>query len=345
MHAAVKLNGNEFQITNISLFNNGDYLRGHGVVNIIGDKQYWGEFHAAIEDLAKYSALLQKPIVPEPLAGGAVIDWTGEGSAKGHSGQFSASLRKLRSLGATAALLHPINAEFEGDYAPGMMGFNKFLLSDDDSSFTATVGIVNKALSLQGIRLYNKQALWLEGDAVLPLDLWNAWPNTSLATLLDDKTVSKVNLTAYDLELRDASLLTGWKFPIAGVVRGNLTAEGSLGSLKTSGKFTVNKAQIPIGWSGQLLHRGGKRGLARGADVARGEIDRPSSRRRFLRHRRCRFYQSPHPNLKLDVAIAKSSDLFLAGMPPPASRMGRRSCRSPVRPAARSSLAKRKFRH
>jgi hypothetical protein len=60
LQAAVRLNGNEFQITNVSLFNNGDYLRGHGVVNIIGDKQYWGEFHASIEDLAKYSASLQK---------------------------------------------------------------------------------------------------------------------------------------------------------------------------------------------------------------------------------------------------------------------------------------------
>ena len=253
LHAGVKLNGNEFQITNVSIFNNGDYLRGHGVVNILGDKQYWGEFHASIEDLAQYAAILQKPIVPEPLAGGAVIDWSGEGSAKGHSGQFSAKLRKLRSLGATATLLHPINADFEGDYAPGMMQFSRFMLSDDNSSFTANIGIGNKALSLQGIRLSNKQALWLEGDALLPLDVWNAWPNTTLAKLLDDRTVSRVNLTAHDLELRDASLLTGMKFPIQGLVRGNLIAEGPLGNLQTSGKFTLSKAVIPLGWSGEAL--------------------------------------------------------------------------------------------
>ena len=318
LHAGVKLNGNEFQITSVSLFNNGDYLRGHGVVNIIGDKQYWGEFHASIEDLAKYSAILQKPIVPEPLAGGAVIDWTGEGSAKGHSGQFSARLRKLRSLGATAALLHPINADFEGNYAPGMMGFSRFLLSDDDSSFTANVGIVNKALSLQGIRLLNKQALWLEGDALLPLDLWNAWPNTSLATLLDDETVSKVNLTAYNLELRDASLLTGWKFPIQGVVRGNLVAEGPLGGLKTSGKLTLSKAQIPIGWrgdfltvvegeaslDGQTLHLAKLTGRHPSGDFsASGDVD---------------FTNLRDPTLKLEVASVKS-DVTVFGREEPAS--------------------------
>jgi hypothetical protein len=306
LQAAVRLNGNEFQITNVSLFNNGDYLRGHGVVNIIGDKQYWGEFHASIEDLAKYSAILQKPVVPEPLAGGAVIDWTGEGSAKGHSGRFSARLRKLRSLGATAALLHPINADFEGSYAPGMMQFSRFLLSDDDSSFTANVGIGNKALSLQGIRLYNKQSLWLEGDALLPLDVWSAWPNTSLATLLDDQTVSKVNLTAYDLQLRDASLLTGWKFPIQGIVRGNLVAEGSLGNLKTTGKVSLAKATIPMGctgvtltavdgeaaFDGQNLHVAKFAGSQPIGDFsAAGDVD---------------FTNLRDPTLKLDVITAKS---------------------------------------
>lgn len=253
LHAGVKLTGNELQLTNISLFNNGDYLRGHGVVNIIGDKQYWGEVHASIEDLAQYSALLQKPIVPEPLAGGANIDWSGEGSAKGHSGKFSARLRKLRSLGTTAALLHPINADLDGNYAPGMMQFSRFLLSDDVSSFTANVGVGNKALSFQDIKLYHQQALWLEGDALLPFDVWNAWPNTTLAKLFDDQTVCKLNLTAHNLDLREASLLTGWKFPIEGVVTGNVVAEGPVNGLKTGGKLTLTKAQIPLGWSGELL--------------------------------------------------------------------------------------------
>ncbi|MDR3401204.1 MAG: translocation/assembly module TamB domain-containing protein [Chthoniobacter sp.] len=316
LHAGVKLNGNEFQITNVSLFNNGDYLRGHGVVNIIGDKQYWGEFHASIEDLAKYSAILQKPIVPEPLAGGAIIDWTGEGSAKGHSGQFSARLRKLRSLGATAALLHPINADFEGSYAPGMMLFDRFLLSDDDSSFTANVGIGNKALSLQGIRLYNKQALWLEGDAFLPLDVWNAWPNTSLATLLDNQTVSKVNLTAYNLELRDASLLTGLKFPIQGIVRGNLVAEGPLGALKTSGKFTLSKAQIPLGWSGDLLTVMEAAGALDGQTLQVAKFTGRHPTGDFSATGQVDFANIRDPNLNLEVTSTKSSfNVFGSGSP------------------------------
>ena len=253
LDASIVLNGNEYQISNVSVRNGADYLSGSGVVNIVGDKQYWGELHASVQDLAKYAAILQQPIVPEPLAGGAIIEWDGEGSAKGHSGKFFARLHKVRSLGATAALLHPVNADFEGSYSHGGMVFSNFAVSDDDTSFTAHVGVVDKAVSLQGMRLMHGQSLWLEGDALLPLDVWNAWPNTSLATLLDDHTVGKLNVTAYDLSLHETAQLTGLRFPIEGLVRGNVTAEGPLGALKSSGALTLTKARLPLGWSGDAL--------------------------------------------------------------------------------------------
>ena len=253
LDASIVLNGNEYQISNVSVRNGADYLSGSGVVNIVGEKQYWGELHASVQDLANYAAILQQPIVPESLAGGAFIDWDGEGSAKGHSGKFLARLRKVRSLGATAALLHPINADFEGSYSHSGMVFSTFALSDDDSSFTAHVGVVDKAVSLQGMRLMHRQTLWLEGDALLPLDVWNAWPNTSLATLLDDHTVGRLAVTAYDLSLRETARLTGLRFPIEGLVRGNVTAEGPLSALKTGGTLTLSKARLPLGWSGGAL--------------------------------------------------------------------------------------------
>ncbi len=253
LHATLKLNGNELQLTNLSIFNDGDYVRGRGVVNILGDKQYWGELRASIDELGRYSALLQKPIVPEPLAGGATIDWTGEGSAKGHTAKFMARLRKLRSLGASSALLHPINADFEGTYQPGAVLFSNFVLSDDHSSFTANVSVGNKALSLQNIRFQRGPAVQLEGDALLPLDVWQAWPNTNLATLLNDTTVSKVHLKVNDLDLRAASQLTGWSFPIEGTARGEIIAEGALGAIVSRGGLSLTKAQIPVGWTGLLL--------------------------------------------------------------------------------------------
>lgn len=253
LHATLKLNGNELQLANLAIFNDGDYVRGRGVVNILGDKQYWGELRASIDDLGRYAAILQKPIVPEPMAGGAIINWSGEGSAKGHTGKFFARLRKLRSLGASAARLHPINAELEGTYAPGSMLFSQFALADDESSFTANVAVGNKALTLQGIRFLRGKTLELEGDALLPLDVWKTWPNTSLETLLDDTTVGRLTLTAHGLDLHAFAQLSGFVFPLEGLVRGKISAEGPLGAIKSSGQFALSKATIPLGWTGLLL--------------------------------------------------------------------------------------------
>jgi hypothetical protein len=253
LHAAVKLNGKEVQIANVELINRDDYLRGRGLVKLTSPPVYWGELRLAVDDLANYAAFFQKPVLPEPLAGGAIIDWTGEGSKVGQSGKFLARLRKVRSLGATAQSLHPINAELEADYAQGSMQFSRFVLSDDDSSFTANIAVGNKALNLQGIRLMHKGAVQLEGDALLPLDVWQQWPNVSLAKLLTEDVVSRVNLTARKLDLAEASLLTGWKFPVGGIVDGTLTADGSVNGLKLGGRLSVAQGRIPLGWSGDII--------------------------------------------------------------------------------------------
>jgi hypothetical protein len=254
LHAAVKLNGKEVQIANVELINRDDYLRGRGLVRLTSPPVYWGELRLAVDDLANYAAFFQKPVLPEPLAGGAIIDWTGEGSKAGQSGKFLARLRKVRTLGATAQSLHPINAELEADYALGSMQFSRFVLSDDDSSFTANINVGNKALNLQGIRLVHNGAVQLEGDALLPLDVWQQWPTVSLAKLLTEDVVSRVNLTARKLDLAEASLLTGWKFPVGGIVDGTLTADGSIKGLKLGGGLSIAQGRIPLGWSGDIIN-------------------------------------------------------------------------------------------
>jgi hypothetical protein len=46
------------------------------------------------------------------------------------------------------------------------------------------VSVQEKSVELRGMRLMHGQKLWLEGDALLPLDFWHHWPNTSLASLI-----------------------------------------------------------------------------------------------------------------------------------------------------------------
>ncbi len=253
LHAALKLEGNECQFSNLEIFNNGDYVRGWGSVNIFGERQYRGRLRASIEDLATYAAILQKPVFPEPLAGKALVEWSGEGSAKGQSGEFVAQLNKIRTLGALASQLHPINIDLQGTYTRGGTQFSHFALSDDESALTANVGFGNSALSLKEIRLTHGTHVALQGDALLPLDVWRAWPNTSLAQLLNTDTVSAVNLTATRLDLRAASLLTGWNFPVAGMLDGTLSLSGPVKTLNSAGTLKLTNGRIPLGWSGDSL--------------------------------------------------------------------------------------------
>ncbi len=247
LHAAVRLHGNECEFSNVELFNRGDYIRGRGVVNIVGATQYWGELRGSVDELATYASILQKPIVPEPMAGGAVVEWSGEGSTQRHSGKFRAKLKMLRSLGALAAQLHPINADLEATYASDGMQFSQVTLADEQSSLSAKVDVGNKALALRGMRLVTGSQLTLEGDATLPLDVWREWPNTSLDSLINSETTSAVKLIATNLDLHSASQLTGWNFPIAGTVNGAISATGPISALVMNGKFTLAGGQIPLG--------------------------------------------------------------------------------------------------
>ncbi len=315
LHATLKLNGNELQLANLSLFNQGDFVRGKGVVNILGDKQYWGDLHASIEDLARYAALLQKPIVPEPIAGGAVVDWTGEGSARGHTGKFFARLAKLRSLGATSTLLHPINADFDGTYQPGAILFSRFALSDDLSSFTANVSVVEKAVRLQGIRFIHGPALQLEGDAVLPLDVWQSWSDANAAKLLSDATPSRVHLVANDLDLRAASLLTGWNFPIAGIVRGEVNAEGPIGALATSGNVSLTEGRLPLGWSGLVLDEASGEGSLAGQTFTIGKLAGKLPTADVQLQGAVDFTKIRDPQLKVAVTTSRAAWQLFPGIP------------------------------
>jgi hypothetical protein len=253
LHAAVKLSGNEFQILNLELFNGADYLRGHGGLNILGPSQYWGEFRASIDELSLYAALLQKPILPEPLAGGAVVEWTGEGSQKGSTGKFLAKLNKVRSAVPSGPQPHPVNLTVEGAYSKGGAQLSKFLLSNDNSQFTADIALGDHALSIKDLRVLHADKLALEGSALLPFDVWQGWPNTSLAQLLNGDTVSDVSLNAHGLDLDRASQLLGLRSPFGGLLNGSFKASGPSSAFRTQGDLALSKGTLPLTASGAPL--------------------------------------------------------------------------------------------
>ena len=255
LRASVKLNGNELDVANLELTNKNDFVRGNGTVNILGaQRRYKAALKASVDDLTRYSAILQKPIVPQPLAGGLVVDWSGDGVGGLHSGAFTAQLKKFRPISLTEPKANPLNADVEATYSPGNIAFTRFWIWDNAVNLSAKVTAAPKSLNLQSIRLAQGQGqnakVWLEGDALLPFDVWSAWANGSLADLLEFDSPCKLNLTAKNLDLRETGLLSGREQPVKGELDASLTADGTLNDIKTNGRVQLKKWQVALGEAG-----------------------------------------------------------------------------------------------
>ncbi len=254
LNAALVLHERELQIINAQFLHGDDYLRGVGKISLAGDGAYEGIVRLSARDLAEYQTLLGPPVLPSPPGGRTVIDWQGSGKAAKHEGKFKARLAGVGILGGKGARpTHPLDATIEGRYSGEQMQFDKFELSENGTSLTATVAVGPSAVNLRGIRLSEKGNTILEGDALLPLNLWQRWPDVDFGGLLNEDTVARVNLSAKNLDLRKASLLTGIEWPLAGMVNGTLSVDGALKSLQLGGSLSLQNARIPLNWSGSSV--------------------------------------------------------------------------------------------
>ena len=244
-NAGIKLDGNELQIVNLEAVNGTDFVRGKGAINILGERRYQGEVKASIEELATYAPLLKKPIVPAPLAGRLVVDWSGDGSTGAHSGAFTAHFGKLRTQGtAEVPATLPIDADLEGTYAPGVLALNKCILANDETRIEGRLAANDKTVRLEGIKLTQKKAPWLEGDAVLPFNLFQWWVEPGMAALAPDAPF-KARITAKGVQMEDVAHLTGRPLPIRGQLSGTLQTESTLRTLRMNGAIKLTRGQIP----------------------------------------------------------------------------------------------------
>lgn len=251
VQAALLFHGRELKVITAQCLHGEDYLRGTGQISL-GDGSYSGEWRLSARDLATYKAVLTPHFLPAPLGGGVDATWAGTGSGARHEGKFGVQLRRFHFLGPGGTL--PLDAECQGKYRPGEVQLENLRLAEDGTSLTAGVSIGPSAVNVRGLRVQHQGRLWLQGDAFLPLDLWQRWPDVNFARLLNDDTVSSIRLAATDLDLRQASRLTGIDWPLAGTITGLVSADGALGSLKLGGSLQLAGGRVPLNWQGTSVH-------------------------------------------------------------------------------------------
>ncbi len=247
---ALVFSGRELQIINAQFENDADYLRANGTVSL-DTGGFDGRVRASIDDLRLYGALLGPPALPAPIAGSATLSWTGKWTDEERKGDFTARLGRFHLLGANAT--HPVDAELSGTIEREHLLFDRFKISQNGTTLTASVGVGPSLVNLSGLRLQKNGETWLEGDALLPLDLWQRWPDVTFTSLLNEDTVGRIRLTAKDLRLADTALLTGIEWPLGGTLNGTLLADGSLKSLKLGGGFSLTNGKIPLNWNGGVV--------------------------------------------------------------------------------------------
>ncbi len=247
---ALVFKGREIQIINAQFENDDDYLRASGTVSL-DHGGFDGRVRLSVADLKTYGALLGPPILPTPIAGGATIAWTGKWVGDQRKGDFTGKLRRFHLLGSSAT--HPLDAELAGTIEKEQIFFDRFKLNQNGTTLTAAIGVGPSLLNLSDLRLQKNGETWLEGDALLPLDVWQRWPQFDFATLLNEDTVGRIRLTAKNLRLADAALLTGYEWPISGVLNGTITADGSLKNTALGGSLTLSAAKLPLDKKGTFI--------------------------------------------------------------------------------------------
>jgi hypothetical protein len=244
---ALVFSGRSVQIVNAQFDNEDDYLRANGTVSL--DRGGLdGRVRLSVSDLRRYGALLGPPILPAPVAGSANLSWAGKWTGEHRKGDFTAKLGRFHFLGSNAT--HPLDVELSGTIEREQMLFDRFKVSQNGTTLTASVGVGPSLVNLNGLRLQNNGETWLEGDALLPLDLWQRWPDVNFTKLLNEDTVGRIRLTAKELRLADTALLTGVEWPLAGTLSGTVSADGALKSVKLGGALSLKNGRIPLDWNG-----------------------------------------------------------------------------------------------
>lgn len=242
-NAAARIRGNELQVRHFELLRGDDFVRGECVVNILGTKQYWAELKASIADLKTYSPLVQPPIAPTAFSGGLDVEWSGDGTAKAHSGAFQATFRQLFPLEIRTTSA-PLDGTMVATYSPGHIFFSTFELGSGQTNFKSRVTVAPDYIKLEDMHIQQDGQSRLAGSALLPVNAWAGWASADFDDVVRSDGKIAATLQATALPLGESLRLTGKSIPIKGLLDGDLTLTGSLEDLHASGTFTLDEGSV-----------------------------------------------------------------------------------------------------
>lgn len=242
LHAAIKLQGEDIELLNFELTQGSDFLRGKGMLRVGEAWWYQGELHGKVRDLAKYASLLQPPLVSQPYAGGIDFDWSGKGAQSEREGKVRAQFRQLRPVKPQESWGLPMDGGISGSYDKNGVEVELASLGDEQIEVRTRASFGDLGVRLSNLTVMQGQATVLEGEALLPMEIWNAWPQIDWARVLKESGPVELRVASTGLNLAYLGRLPGMPRAIEGTLSGDWSMKGSLKNLEGQGALQLRQA-------------------------------------------------------------------------------------------------------
>ncbi len=247
LHAALKLQGAEIQLLNVQLTRGADFLRGKGALNVGEDWHYRGELHGKVRDISKYAAFIQPSVATQPYSGGVDLDWSGNGSAKDHVGNVRTQFERLLPVRAQGSWAHPMSGGFSATYGKDGVEVENASLGDSlvQVRTNASFGAMGAKLTNFSVSQENVSAL--EGEGLLPPEIWKAWPQVDWDVVLKSVAPLQARFVSKNLNLSLMGRLPGMPAGLEGFLEGNWEMAGTLANLEGKGTLSLRDAAWAMG--------------------------------------------------------------------------------------------------
>jgi hypothetical protein len=176
------------------------------------------------------------------------------------------------------------------------------------------VQLGKQSVSLSEIQLKQGMETRLEGDAVLPLDLWSAWPGGETTQILAEGGPVQFKLNAKNLRLGEALRLSGWNWPLDGGVTGQIWGSGAGAKLDLGGQLKLVEGKLPLGWNGDVLSNVSAEIALAGPKVVLGNSLLTHASGQYGTHGEIDLQNLREPVLNLDVQSQQAEAALLPGL-------------------------------
>ncbi len=240
--AKFSLTSKAFQIEQLELHRQKDFVRGEGTIELTGEHVYSGKATIAAAKLSDYTGLIPVDWQGIVTEGRIEADWSGHGKSGSHFGSVRLHGAGVRA-GEKEGLL-PFTAEVDAEYSPGKMFFRQAHLSNEHASLNGFVTLASGYIQIQGLAFDLNGKPVLRGNVFLPVPA-SQLSRIPLAEAADaeQKADLDLNVETVDLGELSAAILSrgGW----SGNFATRLSIFGALGALQGWAEFHGRDVSLP----------------------------------------------------------------------------------------------------